>query len=416
VSVQACAVTARTVEVPDPGDLVTRLPDPGGFAWVREGEGLIAWGVLARVGVGTGEGRFSRASAVLSQILTDVRAKDEVRLPGTGPVAFGSFTFDPAREGSVLVVPRVVLGRRGGRAWLTTLGGGPAAAGPVQALPAPGRIRYAGTSLPEMRWMEAVDNAVRAIRRGGLKKVVLARDVQVWCEQALDPRVLVHRLTERFPQCFAFACAGLVGATPELLVRRFGDRVESVPLAGSAARGADPDEDTRLGEALRASEKNRDEHQLAVDSVHAALDPLCASLDLDAEPWLLQLGNVQHLATSVRGTLRRPVRSLDLTGALHPTAAVCGTPTATALDHIRDLEGMDRGRYAGPVGWTDARGDGEWAIALRCAEVAGARARLFAGAGIVAGSLPELELEETRLKLLAMQSALASAGPAPVRP
>ncbi|MGH8930077.1 MAG: isochorismate synthase, partial [Egibacteraceae bacterium] len=186
--------------------------------------------------------------------------------------------------------------------------------------------------------------------------------------------------------------------------------------AGSAARGADPGEDARLGEALRASAKNRSEHQLAVDSVRAALDPLCASLDVDAEPWLLQLGNVQHLATSVRGTLHRPVRSLDLAGALHPTAAVCGTPTTIALDHIRDLEGMDRGRYAGPVGWTDARGDGEWAIALRCAEVAGARARLFAGAGIVAGSLPEFELEETRLKLLAMQSALASAGPTPVRP
>ncbi|MGH8930713.1 MAG: chorismate-binding protein, partial [Egibacteraceae bacterium] len=224
MSVQARAITARTVEVADPGDLVTRLPDTGGFAWVREGQGLIAWGEVARVDVGTGQGRFARASAVLSRILAGVRVEDEVGLAGTGPVAFGSFTFDPARQGSVLVVPRVVLGRRDGRAWLTVLGGDSAALGPVQALAATGRIRYAGTSLSELRWMEAVDNAVRAIRRGDLKKVVLARDVQVWCEQALDPRVLVHRLTERFPQCFAFACAGLVGATPELLVRRLGDR------------------------------------------------------------------------------------------------------------------------------------------------------------------------------------------------
>ncbi|MGH8887374.1 MAG: chorismate-binding protein, partial [Egibacteraceae bacterium] len=137
-----------------------------------------------------------------------------------------------------------------------------------------------------------------------------------------------------------------------------------------------------------------------------ALHPLCARLEADADPWLLRLDNVAHLATRFRGVLTRPVPSLDLVGALHPTAAVCGTPTAAALDRIRALERMDRGRYAGPVGWTDAHGDGEWAIALRCAEVDGPRARLFAGAGIVAGSLPEGELEETRLKLRAMQSAL----------
>jgi menaquinone-specific isochorismate synthase len=179
-----------------------------------------------------------------------------------------------------------------------------------------------------------------------------------------------------------------------------------VPLAGSAARGRDPEDDARIGEELLRSEKNRSEHRLAVESVRDVLAPRCAELRTDAEPWLLRLANVQHLATRLDGELAEPVPSLVLAGALHPTAAVCGTPTELALDRIRRLEDMDRGRYAGPVGWTDAGGDGEWGIALRCAEVDGHRARLFTGNGLVAGSLPELELEETRLKLLAMQSAL----------
>ncbi|MGH8901704.1 MAG: isochorismate synthase [Egibacteraceae bacterium] len=400
------ALTVRSVEVADPGALVPRLPDPAGFAWIRRGEGLIGWGEAARVEVGNGVGRFTRASAALAALCRQAEITDEVRLAGTGPVAFGSFTFDPSRGGSVLVVPRVVLGRRDGRAWLTVFGERPAKVGPPRALLAPGRIRYAGASIPELGWMEAVDAALRAIRAGELAKVVLARDVLVWTAQPLDPRALVHRLGERFPDCFAFACRGLVGATPELLIRRTGTAIESMPLAGSIRRGQDPGEDARLGQALLASAKDRAEHQLAVDSVREALQPLCARLEADTEPWLLRLDNVAHLATRFRGVLARSVPSLDLAGALHPTAAVCGTPTAAALDRIRALEGMDRGRYAGPVGWTDAHGDGEWGIALRCAEIDGSRARLFAGAGIVTGSLPEGELEETRLKLRAMQSAL----------
>jgi menaquinone-specific isochorismate synthase len=405
---RGCSLVVRTVEVSDPGELVPRLPGPDGFAFLRHGEGMIGWGEAAKIEVGHGAGRFTHASAALAARFSQAEVTDEVRLPGTGPVAFGSFTFDPLADGSVLVVPRVVLGRRGGRAWLTVIGEGSAQVRPPQALPAPGRIRYAGTTISELRWMEAVDATLRAISAGELDKAVLARDVLVWAEQPLDPRALVHRLTERFPDCFAFACRGLVGATPELLIRRTGTVVESVPLAGSTRRGRDRNEDGRLGEALLASAKDRAEHQLAADSVRAALAPLCARLEADAGPWLLRLDNVQHLATRFRGVLARPLPSLDLAGSLHPTAAVCGTPTAAALDRIRALELMDRGRYAGPVGWTDARGDGEWGIALRCAEVDGPRARLFAGAGIVAGSLPEGELEETRLKLRAMQSALES--------
>jgi menaquinone-specific isochorismate synthase len=406
VRTHVTALTVRSVEVPDPGDLVPRLPDPAGFAWVRRGEGLIGWGQATQLKVASGADRFTRASTALAALFNQAEITDEVRLPGTGPVAFGSFAFDPSSDHSVLVVPRVVLGRRGGRAWLTAIGEERPEVASPQALLAPGRIRYAGTSMSELHWMEAVDAALRLINAGELAKIVLARDVLVWAEQPLDPRALVHRLAERFPDCFAFACRGLVGATPELLVRRTGTTIESVPLAGSARRDRDPDEDTGLGQALLASDKDRAEHELAVDSVRRALVPLCARLEADAEPWLLRLDNVQHLATRFQGILAQRVPSLDLAGALHPTAAVCGTPTSAALARIGALERMDRGRYAGPVGWTDARGDGEWAIALRCAEVDGSRARLFAGAGIVAGSLPEGELEETRLKLRAMQSAL----------
>jgi len=406
-------LTVRTVEVDDPGDLLPRLPDPGGTAWLRHGEGMVGWGEAARVEAGTGGDRFARAGAALDALLGRAEVVDDVGIAGTGPIAFGSFTFDARSRRSVLIIPRVVLGRRDGRAWLTVVGDEPPdgwRADAVEALPRPGRIRYAGASIPELRWIEAVAATVRELRRGegALEKVVLARDVLVWAEAPLDLRALAHRLAERFPSCYTFLCDGLVGATPELLVRRAGPLVESVVLAGSAARGADDAEDARLGGALLRSEKDLAEHRPAVASVSDVLAPRCAALAVDAAPSLLRLDNVQHLATAVTGTLAQPASALDLAAALHPTAAVCGTPRGAALERIRALEGMDRARYSGPVGWVDARGDGEWGIALRCAEVDGRRARLFAGAGIVAGSLPEAELEETRLKLRAMQSALES--------
>ncbi|HWB72777.1 MAG TPA: isochorismate synthase [Egibacteraceae bacterium] len=400
-------LTARTVAVADPRDLLARLPDDACLAWVRHGEGLVGWGQAARLDAGTGPERFARAAAWLSDLFAGAAVHDEVGGAGTGPVAFGSFTFDARAGGSLVVVPGITLGRRGGRAWVTAVGGADLsipAVGPVQALPACGRIRYAGASISELRWLDAVDDTAEAVRRGELAKAVLARDLRVWSEAELDVRVLARRLAERFPECYTFVCEGLVGATPELLVRRRGRRVESVVLAGSAPRGRGG-EDHRLGAALLGSRKDRAEHELAVASVREVLAPACTELAVDG-PRLLRLANVQHLCTSVRGTLIGSPTALELVAALHPTAAVCGTPTGRALARIRALEGMDRGRYSGPVGWMDARGDGEWGIALRCAEVAGTRARLFAGAGVVGDSLPEAELEETRLKLHAMQSAL----------
>lgn len=398
--------SASTRAVEDPGDLLAGLPDADGIAWVRRGEGFIGWGRAASVPVPSETGRFEAVARELASLFGDRRRSPLG--PGTGPLAFASFTFDPRSPGSVVSVPLEILGRRGGRAWRTSLGegaGGPPA--PLRLLPDDPDPVYGGSSIPELRWLEAVARTAAEIRTiGALRKVVLARDLLVTSAHLIDGPRLARRLAERFPECWTFVCAGLVGATPELLLRRRGDQVTSVVLAGSAPRGVDAVEDERIGQALLASPKDRDEHELAVASVRDVLTDRCAELNVERRPSLVRLANVQHLATRVNGRQTGSGTALELAGALHPTAAVCGTPTALALERIPDLEGMDRGRYSGPVGWVDAQGDGEFGIALRCAELGQEGARLFAGAGIVGESLPEAELEETRLKLRAIQSCL----------
>ncbi|MDF5757988.1 isochorismate synthase [Spongiactinospora sp. TRM90649] len=398
----------RTVAVPDPGDLLARLRGPAPYAWVRHGEGLVAWGEAARVTVPPGPGRFAWAREWLAQALGDADVNDEVRVPGSGPVAFGSFTFDPESPGSVLAVPAMVLARRGGRAWLTTIGDPPPLGAPAAPLTggSPGPVRYGDGSLTAPQWQHAVSLAVRRIRDGELEKVVLARDLNAVAEHPIDLPLLLSRLGRRYPACYTFSCAGLVGATPELLVRHIGEAVESLVLAGTTARGATPAEDAARGAALRASVKDRHEHTCAVESVRDALSPLCKDLTVPPEPELLVLSNVQHLASPISGRLSDGASVLDVVSAMHPTAAVGGTPTGRAVEVIRELEGMDRGRYAGPVGWIDAHGDGEWGIALRCGSIEGSRARLFAGCGIMADSDPAAELAEAQSKLRVMQDAL----------
>ena len=401
----------RTRAIDDPGDLLALAP-AGASAWVRHGDGLVGWGEARRIPVRRGRGRFADADDQLRAWFSTLRVQREVEGPGTGPVAFASLTFDRDSEGSCLVVPRVVLGRRDGAAWLTVIGGDDPALPTPAPLPDPVRVRYAGASVSELAWLEAVADAAACIRSAdALTKVVLARDLRVWASEPLDALTLARRLAQRFEDCWTFVVAGLVGATPELLVRRTGDQLESLVLAGSAARGRGPTEDQRVGQALLDSSKDRVEHEIARTSVVEIYDRLCTAVHADSEPSLLRLANVQHLATSVTGVLREPTSALSVAGALHPTAAVCGTPTPAALERIRRTEGMDRGRYAGPVGWVDADGNGELGIALRCAEVSATSARLFTGAGVVGESLPEAELEETRLKLRAMQSALEGTAP-----
>jgi menaquinone-specific isochorismate synthase len=405
----------RTVAITDPGDLLARLPQPDVVAWVHHGAGLAGWGEAIRVTVPAGDDRFTAAEKWLRSVFDSLDVDDRVRVRGSGPVAFGTFTFDASSDGSVLIVPRTVLGRDGrGRAWLTTVteraevpATGPPPASP--GLAAPAGIRWRDGSLPGPRWQQAVADAVAAIKAGGLRKVVLARDVFATADEPIDARVLLRRLAARYPDCFTFACDGMLGATPELLIRRAGHQVSALVLGGTLPRGADPAQDKALGEELLASAKNNEEHAYAVESIRGALGMLCDTLDVEARPSLLKFPNLQHLGTQVRGTLAdgQTLRSaLALAAAVHPPAAVCGTPTGTALDLIRELEHMDRERYAGPVGWVDANGNGEWGIAIRCGQLSGRTARLFAGCGIVAGSEPAAELAETLVKLQPMRGAL----------
>lgn len=405
-------LTVTTRALHDDRALVDLLPVDDGLLWSQRDDGLVGWGTAVRVTPGTGPGRFARAEQAVAELAAAAHVDDTVGVPGGGLVAFASFTFDPRTAGSVLVVPRRLVGRRDGVTWQTRIDGpemGDDVPGPA-ALPLPepvrDRVRFAGSSLPDVQWLDAVAQTIKHIEAGEVDKVVLARDHAVWSHHRLDPRWLAGRLARRFPDCFTFLVDALIGATPELLLRRSGDQVVSMSLAGTAPRGADAAADAAAGAGLLASDKDQREHAFAARSVAAALRPVCTTSSVSPEPFLLRLDNVQHLATEVRGTLAEDHGALALVDRLHPTAAVGGTPRDRALDLIRQLEGMERGRYAGPVGWVAADGDGEFGIALRCAELSGARARLFAGAGVVAGSLPEDELEETRVKLRAMQGAL----------
>ncbi|MGH2809490.1 MAG: isochorismate synthase [Actinomycetota bacterium] len=370
--------------------------------WLSSGVSLVGTGPFVRIDTGTGPGRFGRAESGFRAHFARADVADEVDEPGTGPLCFGSWTFDENRPGSVVLVPSVVYGASESAAWETRIDCAGSPAFDPSSVPPPG----AQGGLED--WISRFERVYEQIKQGRVQKVVLARAIRA-AAGADRPEVL-RRLAVRYPGCFTFACRGLVGASPELLVRRVGTVVDSIPIAGSAPRGTDEQADEEIGRQLWASEKNRLEHRLTVESVIDALRPCCAELEAEAEPSLLLLENLQHLSTKVQGRLEGTPSSLQLAGMLHPTAAVCGTPRAGALNLIRSVEGFDRGRYAGPVGWMDRQGDGEWAIALRCADLSVDPPLVYAGAGIVEGSSAEEEFEETELKLQAMVSALG-AGP-----
>jgi menaquinone-specific isochorismate synthase len=257
-------------------------------------------------------------------------------------------------------------------------------------------------------WELAVADAVSRIRNSQLDKVVLARDLIAELSEPLDVRAPLASLAESYPSCWTFNVDQLFGATPEMLIRRERGLVTSRVLAGTIRRTGDDAHDLALAATLARSSKDLEEHEFAVRSVADALAPYCLSMNVPESPFVLHLPNVMHLATDVTGVLDDGTTSLGLAAALHPSAAVGGTPTQTAVDLISEIEGMDRGRYAGPVGWMDADGDGEWGIALRSAEYAGNRVRLFAGCGIVADSDPEAELAEAGAKFVPVRDALTS--------
>jgi menaquinone-specific isochorismate synthase len=394
----------RTRPIDDPGTLLDRLPAEQPLAWMRRGEGLVGWGVAAELRV-RGPERFSRAQRWWNEWCAAADVDDTVSVPGTGPVAFASFAFDEADE-SVVVLPQVLIGRRGGQAWVTTVGDVDLPSAVASVPQAPTQVIWTDGARTSVAWEQAVHQAIQRIEHGELDKVVLARDVVADVQGPLDQRHLLRNLAHAYPSCWTFAVDNLVGATPELLVRRTGDVVTSRVLAGTVRRQGDENADAGLAQSLLTSGKDLAEHEYAVRSVARALAAHCTDMDVPDIPGVLQLANVQHLVTDITGRLADDASVLVLAASLHPTAAVCGTPTERALAVIQGLEGMNRGRYAGPVGWLDAHGDGEFGIALRCAEIGDQRVRAFAGCGIVAGSDAAEELEESIAKLVPIRDAL----------
>lgn len=381
-------------------DLLPALPDDERFTLISDGEGVVAWGVAARIPIAPGRDRFERARESLTAIAG-----------GNQVLAFLSFTFDEEHEGSVMIVPKVAIRRHGGNTQRMTIQNvSPVKALAIASTPDTDRPRYAGSTVRDEAWLEAVATVIRQIDGGAYEKVVLARDLRLWSKQPFDTTLLLKDLAVRFPSCWLFLVDHLLGASPELLLLRSGLSIRSRVLAGTAPRGDDTEADEALAAELLASPKDRHEHDLALASAVNALAPHCVRIDVPDEPILTRLENVQHLRSDIDAELRQlKDRSLphilSLLGDLHPTAAVGGAPRQAALDAIRTLEGMERGRYSGPVGWCTSDGDGEFAIALRCAEIRDNQARLFAGAGIVAGSLPESELKETWQKLRGLTRA-----------
>ncbi|MCW2795337.1 MAG: isochorismate synthase [Nocardioides sp.] len=406
-------LVARTVPL-DPdlaGSLVGLLPAESPVTWLRRDEGLVGWGVAAEIRT-SGPTRFSDATKWWAETTARAVVRDEVQEPGSGLVSFGSFAFADEPGGSVLVVPEILVGRRGDRAWVTTVGRGAIATpsvGRADDPTPPGQVSFADGALDSERWMSVVADAVARINAGDLEKVVLARDLIATAAAPIDVRWPLRRLAETYPMCWTFHVDGLFGATPEMLVRRERGLVTSRVLAGTIRRTGDDDRDLALAATLARSSKDLEEHEYAVRSVADALEPHCSSMNVPEAPFVLHLPNVMHLATDVAGVVHdaATVSSLELAEALHPSAAVGGTPTAIATELIHEIEGMERGRYAGPVGWMDAAGDGEWGIALRSAEIRGATVRLFAGCGIVADSDPEAELAEAQAKFVPVRDALS---------
>lgn len=449
----------RTLTVPldaetFPGGLPSFLVRDDVLCWTRREAGLVGFGEVARF-TATGPERFLEADIWWRHLVLEADVTDSVRCPGTGPVAFGSFAFSKvSTHRSRLIVPEIVVGVRDGRSWLTQLtfddgeltqagalatlerwlsgaedadalaadtsgavlsvgdrpGGGMTAEPVADVVP-----KLETGSLSEQDWMAAVSAGVAEIRTGKLEKLVLARDIVATLPDGVNAAEILRQLAVRYRECWTYGVDGLVGSTPEMLIQVEGRTAQARVLAGTLDRR---DADGMAGSPLEfaervlaGSEKQRHEHEIAIQSLTTQLAPFSEAMNAHSEPFILELPNVWHLASDVKAELTEVEghvpTCLALINALHPTAAVCGTPTSVAGALIRKLEHMDRGPYAGPVGWLDAAGNGEWGIALRGAVIeAPDTVRLYAGCGIVEGSHPEAELAETWAKFRPMLESL----------
>jgi menaquinone-specific isochorismate synthase len=445
--------TLRTLTVPldvdsSSGGLPSFLVRDDVLCWSRRENGLVGFGELARF-TASGPDRFLEADIWWRHLVIEADVTDPLELPGTGPVAFGSFAFSKTSAfESRLILPEIVVGIRDGRSWLTQLtlddvelteaGALAALAGwlsPAVGHPtnsqllsfrAPktttsasqlgdGKVTLESGSLSETAWKQAVADGVEEIRTGKLEKLVLARDVVATLPDGVNAANVLRQLAGRYRECWTYGVDGLVGATPEMLIQVEGRTAQARVLAGTLdrrdAEGLDGSPMEYAERVLAGSEKQRHEHEIAIQSLTTQLAPFSEAMNAHSEPFILELPNVWHLASDVKAELAdiegHVPTCLALINALHPTAAVCGTPTLVAGELIRQLEHMDRGPYAGPVGWLDAAGNGEWGIALRGAIIESpTTVRLYAGCGIVEGSVPDAELAETWAKFRPMLESL----------
>jgi salicylate biosynthesis isochorismate synthase/menaquinone-specific isochorismate synthase len=428
----------------DPSSVIAASRRPG-EPWFcleqpdRDRSALAALGAVRALKAG-GVERFSDVSRQWQELVADAVTGEVAGPPGAGLTASGGFAFapeggqSPAWDGfppATLLVPEVSLARRGAEVRLTVnasvapddtleglLAGADRRLQTLQARdalplfdPAPAGSYRVRSVMPPTHYEEAVARAVERIRGGELQKVVLAREVEVQAPADHDPAAVLGVLREAFPACYVFAVgrgeATFIGASPELLVRREGQRASTVALAGSARRSADPAVDDLLGEQLLQSAKDREENEIVARRIARALEPHSVWVTVPRDPALVQIANIQHLGRPIRAQLTEPIGAIELTGYLHPTPAVGGEPWAVAERLIPALEGLDRGWYAAPVGWTDAAGDGEFCVALRSAVLRGPSAYCYAGCGIVRDSDPAAELAESEVKLGALLPVLA---------
>jgi len=437
------SLTVET-EIGDPCAAVfaSRLASDRWFCWEQPDRGFALAGLgVAHEAASRGATRFADVAEECLRTGGDAVVEEPRGLPaGAGPVWLGGFAFDPDGGASStwssfspgsLVLPELSLCRSGDRAFLTLNSviqpgddpeersaalasrlAGLRGEAPLPMLdPHPTSHAEIHSARPPGDFEAAVSAATARIGAGGMSKAVLAREVVVSAGAAHDPAALFGAMREQFPACFCFCVgtpeAAFIGASPELLVRRSGASASTVALAGSTRRSSDPAVDDHLGEQLLRSDKDRREQRIVSERIVRALRPHAVWVEASAEPEIVKVANIQHLATPVIAQLAEPHSAIELAGMLHPTPAVGGEPWPEASRTIAELEGMDRGWYAGPVGWMDATEDGEFCVALRSALLRDREAHLFAGVGVVAGSDPAAELAETEVKLQALLPLLA---------
>lgn len=409
----------ETIELPTVVNVLNYLDAQNPLLWWKHNEGFVGIGTFHEISV-SGEERFASAQNSWKELAKTAEVTNSLRAPGTGLVAFGTFAFRALSHiPSKLIIPRHILGYTAGISWITrfswsdenlpsfTLNHAQSVLeSPSPDTSLPSTARFASSDEDRDVFSSLVNTAISRIKAGEVEKVVISRELTADVPKEFDLRPALAKLSERYPECWTFCVDGFFGSSPETLITVESGSFTARVLAGTAPRGSSSQEDSALAAQLASSTKDLDEHGFATRSVVQTLSPLVEQLSVSESPFTLKLPNVWHLATDIAGTLQDGATSLDLIAALHPTAAVAGTPTSRAVLLIDELEDFDRGRYAGPVGWVDANGDGQWAIALRCAQLGDANIRAWAGCGIVAESKADQEFNETNMKFRPITEAL----------